>query len=126
MDRFVLRIFFFFFQCVKINENSSGDSSITMGYYLICRIRSVEMFNFITIPSDISLSWEYPSFQRNERRTDCLVSSRGYRAFRFFREHGRTIIIIIRHEAYTIKNFNKSAIVLGSIQLEAKNFLTIS
>lgn len=61
---FRIENFFFFFQCVKIKENSSGDSSITMGYYLICRIRSVEMFNFITIPSDISLSWEYPSFQR--------------------------------------------------------------
>lgn len=39
------------------------------------------------------------------------------RVFRFFREHGRTIIIIIHREAYTIKNFNfKSAIVLRSIR----------
>lgn len=83
-----------------------------------------EMFNFITIPSDISLSWEYPSF-REVTKDDCLVSSRGYGYFVFSENmEGRLLLLFIakhtRSKTLTLR------VQLFFVRFETKNFLTIS
>lgn len=129
MDRFVWEFFFSssssFFQRVKIQQEFLGRLIDNNGILFDMRDNICsEMFNFITIPSDISLSWEYPSF-REVTKDDCLVSSRGYGYFVFSENmEGRLLLLFIakhtRSKTLTLR------VQLFFVRFETKNFLTIS
>lgn len=124
MDRFVLRIFFFF--SMRENKREFLGRFIDNNGILfdmqdkICRnvqfyYDSKWYFSFVGI-----------SFVSEVTKDGLLSFFTRLPSISFFQRTWKDDYYYYSYEAYTIKNFNKSAIVLGSIQLEAKNFLTIS